>query len=274
MVTFNRTGARVIVAGEKNNAGRVTVADATTGRALVRLPVHGTQPPVGWVDISPDSRLAALATQGRPVSLWDLRNIADPRKIGAFGDSDATRVDFSPDGKRVVVAGTDGVARVFNVRTRREMLSFRRHTAWLTGAVFSRDGNRILSYGFDRTARVWDSRTGGEVAVLRGHTSWIKSGEFSPDGKRVVTSAIDATVRVWDAATGRMLAVERPHADQTTSASFAPHDGLLLTSGFDGTVKLGACDSCGSLDALVALAGRRVTRDLTGVEREDFLGER
>src|SRR5262249_5332266 len=65
---------------------------------------------------------------------------------------------FSPDGTRVVTAGSDGTAKVWDARTGAELLTLKGHTGFVMSAAFSPDGTRVVTAGSDGTARIYDSR--------------------------------------------------------------------------------------------------------------------
>lgn len=157
---------------------------------------------------------------------------------------------FSPDGKRMVTASSDGTARVWDVATGQVLAELRGHGVTLTveaispetfddvnSARFSPDGQRIVTTSNDRTVRIWDAATGAELAALRGHADTVFDAEFSPDGTRVVSRDGVQTVRVWDAVSGEQIALLTQDAQglrQTlASAHFSPDGKYILTAGPD-----------------------------------------
>jgi WD40 repeat protein len=96
---------------------------------------------------------------------------------------------------------------------------------------------------------------------------------FSPDGKFVVTQSWDGTARVWDAATGQSLAELCRHTDPVFTATFSPNGKFVVTASAGGTTEIFACEICGSIEDLLALARTRVTRELTCEERQTYLHE-
>jgi len=117
-----------------------------------------------------------------------------------------TSVVFSPDQRRILTAGEDGTARVWEVATGRQQLLLAGHDKAVQHAVFSPDGNRILTAGIDGTARLWDAHTGEQLHSLGGHASRVGDVVFSPNGEEAITLANDQTVRRWRLVDGLELA--------------------------------------------------------------------
>ncbi len=265
---FSRDGRRIALAADTTNAsGRIVIVSATTGKPVASWgAIAGASSP----ELSPDGRQVVAAAEA-----VELRS-ADGRRQGSLKlppGVEPVAVAYSPDGTRIAVAAFDGVARIFDARTRRELASFDGHEGTLTSASFSPEGKRVVTTGADNTARVWEAATGRPVAELRGHTALVRSAAFSPDGKRVVTASADNTTRVWDARSGEVLSVQKEHADSVNDVSFSPDGRSILSASDDHTAKIYPCQTCGSVDRLLALAARRVTRSLTADERREFLGQ-
>jgi WD40 repeat protein/serine/threonine protein kinase len=148
-------------------------------------------------------------------------------------------VAFSPDGTRVatsestvsggLVGGSFDVT-VWDVKSARELVTFRGHSARVTTMHFSQDGTRLASGSFDKTVKVWDVASGKELRTLQGHKSWALSVAFSPDGTRLASGGYDQTVKVWDVASAKELRTFRGHNDWVTTVAFSP-DGARLASG-------------------------------------------
>jgi WD40 repeat protein len=165
--------------------------------------------PTGYADtfaLHPDgtrvATLDAVLDKESEVRVWD---VATGASVATFRTS-ARRLDqrhhmymtYTPDGARLVIAGPDGVARVYDAGTGAELLALRGHTGKVTAVAVSPDGGRILTGSEDRTAKLWDAETGAEVLTLVSHTREVQAVAFSPDGRLILTGGTDTT-RVWDA---------------------------------------------------------------------------
>ncbi len=271
---YNRDGSRLVTSSTDRFA---RVWDTTTGRHVAELRhdelvLHATLAPDGrhlatvcWDRAARIWDLATGKLVGSPLRqkghfLWRARFSADGRRLlttsltggdaqlwepatgrlvgklaNLFGARAAT---FSPDGKRVLVAGNDGVARFWDAVTGQALPLTLRHSLPLTSAAFSPDGRRVVTAGSDGTARVWDAASGAALSPPLPHTSEVEKAGFSPDGQRVLTVSADRTVRLWDAATGQPVTPLLRHGDKVQHAAFSPDGRLVLTACHDRAARV------------------------------------
>jgi WD40 repeat protein len=165
-----------------------------------------------------------------------VRGVPSVQPPSAIGEN-VISSSFSPDGKRVVTASADNIARVW------DLSGSTPRSALLAGhtASFSPDGRRVVTASTDNTARVWDelNRPTPRSTLLVGHTGRVINASFSPDGKRVVTASSDNTARVWDlsGSTPRSTTLEG-HTDSVNSASFSPDGHRVVTASDDNTARV------------------------------------
>jgi WD40 repeat protein/serine/threonine protein kinase len=221
-----------------SDGGTVKLWDAATGRTLMvvcrdqrRLDLRAQQRRA--LAFSPDGNY--LAAGGK---VWNAENGTEVMALHR-AEEHAVCIRFSPDGKRIASVDLNGMLKVWDAGTAKELLAVRvdeeviRQISLLIS--FSPDGNQIVSAGSDGTVRIWDTKTGAETMTLRGHTDLVSAVDFSPDGKRIISGGKDGTVRVYDATTGAELLTLQAGSDVITVA-FSP-DGKTVAAGtIDGTV--------------------------------------
>jgi WD40 repeat protein/serine/threonine protein kinase len=116
--------------------------------------------------------------------------------------------EFSPDGRRILVSGDDGVSQIRDAADGALLTSIRGtgRRGWIHRSAFSPDSSRIaVRRAGDRAVEVRDAGTGDLVHRLEGHSDEVVDVSFSPDGRRILTASRDASVRIWSAESGEQL---------------------------------------------------------------------
>ena len=156
-------------------------------------------------------------------------------------DDGFTSAQFSPDGKRIVTAGTH-TARVWDVQSSQPLTEPLKHADTVMSAQFSPDGKRIVTASYDKTARVWDAKSGQPLTAPLKHDGGVNSAQFSPDGKRIVTVSVDeggqSAVRVWDAKSGQPLTAPLKHEHTVYSAEFSPDGNRIVIASWDNIARV------------------------------------
>ncbi|HEY7604008.1 MAG TPA: BTAD domain-containing putative transcriptional regulator [Gaiellaceae bacterium] len=130
--------------------------------------------------------------------------VAASRGLTTIRSPDTSAVDFSPNGRRLVTAG-------------------------------SAPGDRA-----EQTAYVWDAASGKRLLSLRGAKAAVEYVAYSPDGARIATASEDGATSIWDAQSGRRLFVlPDPGTGGTAPAvAFAPDGGRLATADQAGRLRV------------------------------------
>lgn len=141
---------------------------------------------------------------------------------------------FSPDGSRIVTAGSDG-AIVWDAAT-----GDRRVTADIDdmsrAAAFSFDGERLAIGANDGRLRLVTAASGASIDSVEAHDDWVMSVEFSRNGRRLVTASRDQTVALWNVGESLQKTLVLDHGVAVYHASFNREGSQLTTAAADGTV--------------------------------------
>ncbi|HEY6969913.1 MAG TPA: TIR domain-containing protein [Candidatus Angelobacter sp.] len=150
------------------------------------------------------------------------------------GADNVYAVAFSKDGRYLVAGSGDGLARVVEVPSGKEVS--RINTGGRVDVVaFSPDG-RLVAVGADYKALVFETLSGKQISELT-HGSSLETVTFSPDGRNVATASRDMTARVFEASTGNQIA-QFQHGDAVWAARFSPDGRYLATASGDGSARV------------------------------------
>ncbi|MFC4591513.1 nSTAND1 domain-containing NTPase [Sphaerisporangium corydalis] len=251
-LAFTPDGATLVSAGYD---GRVGLWDAAT-RKPIRAP-YELPWEINGVDISDDGRLLAAGSGQRQwtlesgwapgnghgeARLWDLASGAQIGGPLAADGAVIASVAFSPDGRKLVTGGFDGLVHTWDTRTLDETgPPYAGHKGWVKAVAYSPDGKTLATIATDNMILFWSTATRRPLGPpVSGHHNWGKSAAFSPDGAILATVADDRTARLWDVAARRQMGrtLLGHQAPYLNDVAFSPDGKVLATSGEDRTVRL------------------------------------
>jgi RNA polymerase sigma factor (sigma-70 family) len=123
---------------------------------------------------------------------------------------------FSPDGKRLVIAGGKAqeakLVRIWDVETGKILVEISADQNKVRSVAFSPDGKVLATGGQDHDVRLWDVASGKQLAVLKGHTGPVVVIVIAKDGTTIITASGDRTVRIWTPDMAPAAKVEQPSA--------------------------------------------------------------
>jgi WD40 repeat protein len=92
------------------------------------------------------------------IKVWEVRSRQLARVLrGHF--EDVRGLVFSPDGRRLVSAGTEGQLKLWEPRTGQEIITLYGHLDAVNGVLFGADGGQLISASMDGTISFWDGTT-------------------------------------------------------------------------------------------------------------------
>lgn len=218
---------------------------------------------------SKDGRFVVTADNDGAACVWTstgtlMHKFTEPVGIGGgvsggvwvFGSPMRWAV-FSPDGKHVLTANNDGMARIWDVKTGKQLQVMAEPSGEpLNDVWFSPDGKRLVTVSNDGTARIWSATTGRLLQTLSDPShSPVYNAAFSHDGRHVVTCSGADTV-VWSA-TGQLLS-QFASATALSDCEFSLDGHEVVTAGSDGTTRVFSTELAGSLAQIEQIAKQRL----------------
>ncbi|ETO36234.1 hypothetical protein RFI_00828 [Reticulomyxa filosa] len=151
-----------------------------------------------------------------------------PSHIMLQNSSCVTNARFLPDGKQIISSALDGVIRIWDVKTGKQVQLLENGPSFASDLQFSRDGNRVVFCLGGTNIRLWDIKAGQTSKKLHGHTRNVTSVQFSPDGNMIASSSVDATIRLWDVTSTQQIQVLEGHVDCVNYVAFSTDSRQLI----------------------------------------------
>jgi RNA polymerase sigma factor (sigma-70 family) len=254
-------GSRNAAAGHDH--GFAVLYRLSTGRELQRI---GTPdfPCINYdngdraMDLSPDGRLIALAGGCKNGRINGRISPGFMPRLEVFHSADGTSayrvggnvetvraLKFSPDGKRLYVAGgwqdgpnaRDCAIRVLAADTGADLATYTGLSGVPKGLALSGDGRKLWAATEGGTVDGWDTATGRAIAhVYQPVTAYAIAA--SPDGRTVAVGRADHNIVLIDAATGTLTRRLGRHTGSVMAVSFSPDSSKLASVSTDNTVRV------------------------------------
>src|SRR5262249_54588655 len=141
-------------------------------------------------------------------------------------DKAVCSVVFHPDGRHLASTSADGLVKVWDLTTQRELFhgpcdALRKFGAAYTVAFRPPDG-RYLAAASEGVIRVWDWESSHLLHALPGCKAHSTPVGFSPDGRRLATGdAFGPGQNIWDMETGQLLQTLPAHEHPITTVAFS-----------------------------------------------------
>jgi WD40 repeat protein len=150
----------------------------------------------------------------------------------------------SADGRKAITGANDGMTRIFDLKTGKELAQLAGHKSSVWGVALSADGRHAVTGGWDKSLRYWDVENARVLVHFAPVTEKIRCLALSPDGKIVAVGHFGdekvptGTVRLWNVENGKEIRELRGHTREISSISFSTDGTWLLTSSFDSSVRV------------------------------------
>jgi WD40 repeat protein len=168
------------------------------------------------VAFSSDGRLVATAEWSGSVErvrIWDWAKGDALLTIDAEGPW--PQVDFDPNGPRVVLSGSDGIAEIWDVESGERLAVLAGPAGGVNDLAFSPDGSRVATASGDGLVRLFDADTGAPELSLRASGCAVEGVAFSPDGTKLASTSTCDGVRIWALDIDDLLEIARREAGRS-----------------------------------------------------------
>lgn len=159
--------------------------------------------------------------------------------IAACHSNWVNAVAVSPDGKKVISASLDYTAKVWDINTGKNLLTFTDHIDSVTAVALTPDGEKVISGSDDNTVNVWDINTGENLLTFTtSHSDCLRAIAVTSDGGKVISGSDDNTVNIWNINTGQHLLTFAGHSGPVTAIVLTPDGKKVISGSYDKTIQI------------------------------------
>ena len=170
-----------------------------------------------------------------------------------------TGVAFSPDGRLIAVAATDGTVQVFDANRLlsnhlRNIVVLRAARVRATSVAWNAQGSTLAAGDADGTVHIWSLKTimslgtkagptgvltvfGGPGAVVQARVGSVTALAFAGHSDTLAVGGKDG-ISLLDAHARRLIGFLGAHGTSITAIAFAPGGQTLASGGADGKIRL------------------------------------
>jgi WD40 repeat protein len=197
---------------------------------------------IGAIAFAPDGKTLALGgdrTHGAPV-LVDIASGTITRRMTGGHDDGFVTLAFDREGTRILTAGHDRRAIIWDARTGAPLLELRHpgNDGFNdTMAAWSPDGTMVATAGGGGKVGLWRVADQTLVRTVAADPEFVTALAFSPDGTLLATAGSgERFTTLWEVASGRLVGRLR-HPTYVIAVRFDPQ-GRTLATAAGGTVRL------------------------------------
>ncbi|MBI3876599.1 MAG: hypothetical protein HY300_11735 [Verrucomicrobia bacterium] len=232
---------------------RIDAAPKIERPAVVIPAIYATAPAVTSVSLSPDGKLAVAACRSEVV-LFNVDDDTAPRRLPTDFDL-ITHVEFSPDGKRLAVAGGSpqqfGGVIFFDPADGSHQSSRRVGNDTLFKGNFAPDGLTIALGGANGAVHLIPMDAKAEVKSIELHSDWVMAVAYTLDGKQLVSGSRDKTTKISSVESLKLLRSIDQSTDIINAVAADPLNAISAgnartLTGFDFKLALSGVEIAGS----------------------------
>ena len=222
------------------SAGEVAVWSLADLSPVRNFP--GGAGPIRAVAVAPRGDLLAAGGDDSHLRIW--RTADGVLLADAVNHSPITTIQFAHDGRRLMVAGADGILRHYDLSPAEDKLAVslvlqgRGPVGAVRQLVVSADQRQAVSIAADAKIAVWSVADSRPRWIAELGSTPVHQAAFRGDGGQIAAACGDGHVRILSAADGAVVRDWGAHDGPAYAAAFRADGQELATAGRDGTIRL------------------------------------
>ncbi|KAG4305038.1 hypothetical protein PORY_001713 [Pneumocystis oryctolagi] len=166
--------------------------------------------------LPPNGDRIVSVSRDKNIKIWEISTGFCTKTISGAHIDWIRTVCPSNDGKLLLSAGNDRIAKIFDIYNGECKLEFQGHEHVIECAIFAPDSackfltelsgihlsknsiGYIATGSRDKTIKLWGCHTGQMIKTLSGHDNWLRALVFHPSGRYLISASDDKTIRCWD----------------------------------------------------------------------------
>lgn len=195
---------------------------------------------VPGLDFSPSGKTVAWATDSGDVWLGQIEGHATSELLARSQSAKPYRVAFSADARRLAVAYSDGMVKLWDIALREVVSELRAHRQLVSTLRFHPNGTWVASGGPDDRIVVWDTSKPPPNQIVKVLSVPGGSNElaFSADGDRLAVGSDARYITIWDTRTWEKEFQLHALVGVRSVFGFHPTRGDLAFDGEDGNIHI------------------------------------
>jgi pre-mRNA-processing factor 19 len=231
---FHPSAEDIFVTGSADNTVRVWGRDGDQGRVKHTFTVHSDE--IVGISLHASHDYVASASKDRT---WAFHNIETGKtllQVTEPDESPLTCVMLHPDGLILATGTEDNLVRIWDLKTQKNVATFRSHKDVITALAFSENGYYLSTAAKDNLLKLWDLRGPKNVHTSRLDTQ-VVSLDYDYSGK-YLAAATGSEIRIFTGKTLDHVTTLDGHTDAVTGVKFGRDARFLASTSMDRTLKV------------------------------------
>jgi pre-mRNA-processing factor 19 len=233
-VAFHPTQQLVFTTSADNTA--LVWSPAQDGKFAVRHTISCHTGEVAGCSVHPTGDYFATCSADRTWAFHDIQSGQTRQKVDIKIEAGYTRLQFHPDGLILGAGTSDSNVRIFDIKSQKNVATFKGHTGRLTGLSFSENGYYLASGDEQGTVKLWDLRKLANFHTITSQDlAFISNLSFDSSGSYLAVAGDD--VRVFSSKGWDLVETWKEHKKEVTSVKFGADATFFATTSKDRTLK-------------------------------------